>query len=178
MKIRFFILFLIATTVVRATPPVEDGKAIFTARCASCHNVNKVIVGPALGGVDKRHSIEWIVNFVHSSQTVIKGGDKAATELFDKFNHIQMPDHPDLTADNIKNVVEYIKSESSSTASAAKAPFAKPTKLQTAYKPLSLHDDYGFFLAYLVIVALLIVGLLFFVQVKAIERNMHSEKNS
>ncbi len=174
MKIKLFMFSLIAVTMVRATPPVEAGKAIFTARCAACHNVNKVIVGPALADVDKRHTIEWIVNFVHSSQSVIKGGDKAAVELFNKFNHIQMPDHPDLTADNIKNIVEYIKSESVAAA-VEKAPFAKPTQLQTAYKPLSLHDNYGFFIAYLIVVALLVVGLLFAVEVKIFERRMNEK---
>jgi len=93
-----------------AAPPIAEGKAIFSTRCAGCHNVNKVVTGPALAGVDQRHSIDWIINFVHSSQTVIKGGDEKAVALFEKFNKIPMPDHPDLTAGNIKSIVEYIKS--------------------------------------------------------------------
>src|SRR6476659_10606162 len=105
-KLLFFILISLACFNASANPPVEEGKTIFTSRCASCHNVNKLIVGPALAGVDKRHTIDWIINFVQSSQTVIKGGDKQANDLFAKFNKIQMPDHKDLTAENIKSVVE------------------------------------------------------------------------
>jgi len=91
-----------AITIVYANPPEEEGKTIFTSRCAACHNVNKVLTGPALAGVDQRRSIEWIVKFVKSSQGLVKSGDKDAVALFQKFNRIAMPDHPDLTADNIK----------------------------------------------------------------------------
>src|SRR6476660_4483018 len=113
MKIRLILFTLLLSATALAAPPAEEGRAIFTARCAACHNVNKVLTGPALAGVDTRHSIDWIVNFVHSSHTVIKSGDPAAVALFNKFNHIQMPDHPDLNAAQIKNVVEYIKTEAS-----------------------------------------------------------------
>ena len=57
---------------------------IFSSRCASCHNVNKVVVGPALAGVSDRHTEDWIIHFVHSSQSVIKGGDTAAIALYEK----------------------------------------------------------------------------------------------
>jgi cytochrome c551/c552 len=152
-----------------AAPPVEEGKAIFSSRCAACHNVNKVVTGPALAGVDQRRSIDWIINFVHSSQTVIKKGDKDAVALFDKFNKIPMPDHPDLTPDNIRSIVEFIKSEAS--AATETAPFNKPGKLRPVYTPLSI-TNYGFFIGYLAVVALLIFGLLMAVKVKSMERNM------
>src|SRR5688572_32544516 len=92
--------------------PVEDGKAIFMSRCAACHNVNKVLTGPALAGVDQRRSIEWITKFIQSSQTLVKSGDKDAIAIFQQFNKIPMPDHTDLTADNIKSIVDFIRSES------------------------------------------------------------------
>jgi hypothetical protein len=50
-----------------------------------------------------------------------------------------MPDHPDLSADDIKSIVEYIREESAN-AGAEKAPFAKPTKRHPAYIPLSTSD--------------------------------------
>jgi cytochrome c2 len=89
---------LLLTLCVFSIPPVEEGKALFTTRCASCHNVNKVVVGPALAGVSERHTEDWIVHFVHSSQTLIKGGDKPAIDLYEKFNKVPMPDHTDLSA--------------------------------------------------------------------------------
>src|SRR5829696_3840913 len=144
-KIFFLALPLAFAFTAIANPPTEIGKTIFSTRCASCHNINKIVVGPALAGVDQRHTIDWIINFVHSSQTVIKSGDKDAVALFEKFNHIPMPDHSDLKEDDIKSIVAYIQSESSSS-STDKTPFSKPFKTHPAYTPLSFYN-YGFFLS-------------------------------
>lgn len=170
MKSKFFLLVVLvcSTLAALADPPVEEGKAIFSARCASCHNINKDLTGPALKGIDERRSMDWIISFVKSSQSLVKGGDKEAVAVFEKFNRIPMPDHPDLTDDNIKNVVAYIKSESSSTTTAA-APFAKPAKLRPEYTPLS-SNDYGFFIGFLSVVGLLMLSLLMAVQFKQYER--------
>lgn len=95
MKTKILILILALLPAIccfakPANPLAEAGRALFTNRCAACHNVNKTLTGPALAGVDGRHTIEWIINFVHSSQTVIKSGDKEAVTLFEKFNKITM----------------------------------------------------------------------------------------
>jgi cytochrome c551/c552 len=145
--------------------PIEDGKTIFMTRCAACHNVNKQLTGPALAGVDQRHSIDWIINFVHSSQKLVTGGDKAAVELFQRFNGVTMPDHPDLTEENIKSIVDYVKS--ATVIADNKAPFAKPSKLQPYYRPLSIWQDYLVFLVYFFVVVLLIITLLFAVRLKS-----------
>ena len=155
-----------AATIVNANPPAEEGKTIFTSRCAACHNVNKVLTGPALAGVDQRRSIEWIVKFVQSSQGLLKSGDKDAVAIFQQFNKIPMPDHPDLTAENIKSIVEFIKSESKPTGEGI-APFAKPTKKEPLYKPISFSKDYLVFLVFLAVVAMLIAVLLFVVNLNS-----------
>lgn len=156
-------------------PPVEEGKAIFTSRCAACHNVNKTLTGPALAGVDERRSIEWLTKFIISSQSLIKSGDKDAVEVFEKFNKVPMPDHPDLTQDHIKSIVEYIKSEAKPVEASA-APFAKPTQLQTQYRPLSLQKDYGFFIAYLVAVTMLIATMVFVVHMNKMRNAKAGDK--
>ena len=167
MKNRLFLLTLFTAFIVsaNAAPPSEEGKTLFTARCAACHNVNKQLTGPALAGVHERRSIEWIINFVHSSQTMVKEGDKDAVAVFEKFNKIPMPDHSDLTKEDIKSIVDYIKSEAKPVV-VEKAPFAKPGKLMPKYLPLSIQKDYGFFISFLIVVALLIVVLLFAVHVR------------
>jgi cytochrome c551/c552 len=116
MKSNALLLLIFSVTLAQAAPPVEEGETIFTTRCAGCHNINKQVVGPALAGIDQRRSMEWIINFVHSSQTLVKKGDKEATALFKEFNGIPMPDHKDLSDDNIKNVVAYIQSEAGAAA--------------------------------------------------------------
>lgn len=176
MKTKLFIILILlfSTHVLFAAPPEQEGKAIFTTRCASCHAVNKQLTGPALAGVDQRHSMDWIVNFVHSSQTMVKAGDKEAVALFETFNKIPMPDHPDLKNEDIENIVAYIKAEAGAGGS-DKAPFPKPVKLRPAYTPLTFANT-EFFVGYLVVVALLVVALLFAVQIKQYERDLHKQE--
>lgn len=173
MKIKSLIIFAFGLVIsggnVNANPdlPVE-GKTIFTSRCTACHSVNKTLTGPALAGVDKRRSTEWIINFVHSSQSMVKKGDKDAVALYEKFSKIAMPDHPDLTDENIKSIVEFIKSESRSAVNENTA-LAKPMERKPNYVPLSIEKDWGFFLSFLGSVIMLIAALLFAVHVKALQ---------
>ncbi|HEX7905165.1 MAG TPA: cytochrome c [Chitinophagaceae bacterium] len=171
MKIKSLltVFFLITGVIAAIADPPEEGKTIFMTRCAACHNVNKVLTGPALAGVHERRSIEWIVKFVHSSQTLIKGGDKDAVAIFEKFNKVPMPDHPDLTEANIKNVIEYIKT--ATKISDEKGPFIKPRDLKKSYIPLSLQNDYLFFIGYLVVVSLLATVLWYAVTIKKFQRS-------
>jgi mono/diheme cytochrome c family protein len=162
MKNRFFLLLFILAVIAinaKADPPTDEGKNIFTARCAACHNINRAMTGPALAGVDQRRTIDWIINFVHSSQSVVRSGDVYAVALFEKFSKVAMPDHPDLTTDNIKNIVEYIRSESK-ISNTEKPPFAKPSVKRPYYVPLSIQSNYLFFIGYFIVVITLIVALL------------------
>jgi mono/diheme cytochrome c family protein len=162
--------------VANAAPdPPLDGKSIFISRCAACHNVNKTLTGPALAGVDERRSIDWIINFVHSSQTMVKKGDKDAVALYEKLNKIPMPDHSDLTAENIKSIVEFIKSESK-PAEADKSPFAKPSVKKLNYLPLSLTKDFWPLMGILGSILLLIATLLFAVKVNSMKKEFENKK--
>ncbi|HEY0299675.1 MAG TPA: cytochrome c [Arachidicoccus sp.] len=99
-----------------AQASADAGKTIFTARCTACHGIGKQVVGPDLKDVENLRSEQWIIKFVHSSQSVIKSGDTAAVALFGEFNKTVMPDHPDLSDNDIKNIIAYIKQQSESVA--------------------------------------------------------------
>lgn len=160
-------LLIVSTAIMGAVyaNPAETGKTIFTTRCAACHNVNKVIIGPALSGVDKRHSTDWIIQFVHSSQTMVKAGDKDAVALFQKFNRVAMPDHTDLKEEDIKGVIAYIKAEGMAV-SATSAPFAKPGKRRPGHTPPG-SGDYLFFCLYFFALAALVRALIYAVQLRS-----------
>ena len=123
MKIDF--RFSIATIALLIAPliPVlaqDNAEAGFKQICASCHTIGKgKLVGPDLANVHTRRPEEWIKNFVRSSQTVIKSGDKYADSLFQAFNKVIMPDQPTLTDGQIKNILAYIKENSSAPATTA-----------------------------------------------------------
>jgi len=97
----------------------QDGKAIFQANCASCHNPIKDATGPALQGVDKRvPSKEWLYNWIHNSAKVISSGDKYANDLYNKWNKTAMTAFPQLSNAEIDAVIKYVNDY--------KAPSATP----------------------------------------------------
>jgi mono/diheme cytochrome c family protein len=175
MKIKNIICFALLLslgldTKANPDPPEAEGKAIFLSRCASCHNVNKTLTGPALAGVDQRRSIEWIKNFVRSSQAMIKNGDKDAVALYEKFNKIPMPDHPDLSDADVSNIVDFIKAEAKPVGE-AKGPFAKPSPRKPAYTPLSASKDGWAFFCIIGAILLMIGALHFAVKVQEMKRD-------
>lgn len=102
----------------------DDGGQMFRTNCGACHTVGKgKLVGPDLKGVETRHSDAWILKWVKSSQTLVQSGDKDAVKLFADNNSIVMPDQP-LTEDQIKTVLDFIKTggQEAATASTAAAP--------------------------------------------------------
>jgi len=117
MKIVHSISFITDIFLFSSLFPVvaqQTGEAVFKETCVACHTIGQgKLVGPDLANIQNRHSEVWLINFIKSSQTVIKSGDKYADSLFKAFNQVPMPDHPNLTNDQIKGVIAYIQEKSS-----------------------------------------------------------------
>jgi mono/diheme cytochrome c family protein len=87
----------------------QDGKALFNQKCASCHAIDKQLVGPALSGVegrwdDKAMLYEWVRN----SAAVIKKGYPRAVAVYNEYNKIQMTAFPELKDADIDAILGYI----------------------------------------------------------------------
>src|SRR4051812_21232249 len=94
--------FLIAGFLFSLSSLAQDGRALFTANCASCHAVNKRLTGPALAGVEERWpSRAKIHDWVHNPPKIIKGGDPYAVSLFNEYNKTQMTPFPQLSEKDI-----------------------------------------------------------------------------
>ncbi len=120
-------LLLAGSTAVQAQDAVA-GKAIFEGNCTVCHSIDADVVGPALKGVHERRGDEWLVKFIQNSQEMVQAGDKDAIEVYEKFNKMPMPAFASsLSEDDIKNVIAFIKEESSKPAEAEVAPVAEAT---------------------------------------------------
>ena len=90
-----------------------QGETIFNKTCIACHTIGSGrLVGPDLKNVFERRSEEWIISFVKSSQSMVKSGDPDAVAIFNEFNKLVMLDQ-NLTDDQIKDVILYLKQESS-----------------------------------------------------------------
>lgn len=144
-------LFVLSGTGVYAesTAPAIDAGKIFKASCASCHTIGKgVVVGPDLAGFHERRNLDWTLKWVKSSQTIIRSGDQYATDLYKKFNNVEMPDQ-NLTNEEITAVYEYIKTKSAEAA--AMAPLVAATD-QSAEG-----DEDSMFMIFIVMVVVLFI---------------------
>ncbi|NQX96371.1 MAG: c-type cytochrome [Flavobacteriales bacterium] len=87
----------------------QDGKKLFKANCAACHNVGtKKVVGPGLSGVAEKHDREWLGKWIKNSGELIASGDAAANEIFNEYSKSIMPPQPVDDA-QIDAILEYIK---------------------------------------------------------------------
>lgn len=177
-----------------AAQDAAAGKDLFTQNCSSCHAVGKQVVGPDLMNVDQQRSEKWIINFVHSSQTVIKSGDTAAVNLYNEFGKTLMPDHPQLKDGDIKNIIAYIKDASAKMKDQPKGNGNLPATAPI-YKNVSSNDwihkiifldvngdfhpmgksNYFFWGALATIIILLVTALLMATKMEEIKRNKEKE---
>ncbi|MBK0402301.1 c-type cytochrome [Adhaeribacter sp. BT258] len=84
------------------------GDALYKNNCASCHALDEVVVGPALRGVDKKHSETWLINWIRNSSKMVQSGDKEAVKIFNEFQKQQMPSFA-MSDEEIKSILAYIK---------------------------------------------------------------------
>jgi cytochrome c2 len=102
-----------------------DGKALFQANCASCHNPLKDATDPALQGVSARvPSKEWLYKWIKNSASVIASGDKYANDLYAKWNKTAMTGFPGLKDDEIDAIIKY--AEDYKAPAAAEGPKGDP----------------------------------------------------
>ena len=102
----------------------QDGAALFSGNCTSCHAIGKEVVGPDLKDLSKRRQIDWITKWVKNSTAVVASGDAYGSALFAKYNKLVMPAQ-NLKDDEIKAIVAYIDAESAKAPKVvAKAPVA------------------------------------------------------
>jgi mono/diheme cytochrome c family protein len=89
----------------------QDGQAIFKKNCAVCHSIGSgKLVGPDLKGMDKKHDIKWLNEWIKSSQAMIKKGDKKAVQIFNDNNKMVMPDQA-ISEAEIKSIVAFVSEE-------------------------------------------------------------------
>lgn len=103
-------LTALSVLIVSATQAqdVVEGRKIFKDKCSSCHQLDRNSTGPALTAkvneLDEAFTIKWVKNW----KALVDAGDKQAIEA-SKFSPSEMTTFPQLTDDQIKNVIAYAK---------------------------------------------------------------------
>ena len=90
----------------------DRGAYLFKTRCSACHTVGRGDkIGPDLIGVADVRSHDWLTRYVATPDEVLASGDPIATELFNKYRKVRMPNlrlgEADVTA-----LIKYIQAKS------------------------------------------------------------------
>lgn len=92
-------------------PDLDAGKTTFTSLCAACHNRNMKdpLTGPALGGVESRWENQAdLYRWIRSSQAMVNEGHPRAVEVWNEWKPTIMTNFPDLTDQEIANILAYV----------------------------------------------------------------------
>ena len=85
----------------------NNGSKIFTAKCSACHKIDQRYVGPALKGVTKKRTPEWIMNMIMNPEQMIKENE-AAKKLFAEF--MTPMANQNIPQDEARALLEYLRS--------------------------------------------------------------------
>jgi len=103
------VLFLFSFSINISAQEIDiaKGKSLFNANCASCHKLNRNLVGPALKGVSAKYEKEWLYSWIKNSAALIKSGDDQAVAIYEEYNKVAMNAFPQLSNEDIDNILAY-----------------------------------------------------------------------
>jgi len=99
-------------TNVKINDKLEEGMAVrgqkvAELKCTSCHKLtDEKLVGPGWAGVTKRHTPEWIMNFMTNTDAMIDKDPKAQAML--EICMVRMPNQ-NLTDDEARDILEFLR---------------------------------------------------------------------
>lgn len=155
-KLHFsFLIIILAGISVFAQAELEEGQSLFQSNCAACHNKNMKddMTGPALAGMEDRWSEyprEDLYGWIRNSQELVSKKHPRAVEVYNDWNKVVMTPFPNLTDEQIENIITYINAVDAGT---------WPPKLESAedivQAPTGLNSKwiYGILLVILAVMA-------------------------
>lgn len=94
-------------------PQIVEGENLFKENCLACHKIyakdGSNFQDIVNGDYDKKDLYGWIRN----SDSVIESGNKYYNAVFNEYNKVQMTSFPNLTDEEIDDIIDYIKVEAS-----------------------------------------------------------------
>lgn len=98
------------SAILTDTAAIHKGQIIFAEQCGACHNFRQDGIGPQLGGLTAKVSVDWIKNFVKDPQHIIQSGDERAQILFEQYKTI-MPSFNRFSDEDLSCVIAFINTK-------------------------------------------------------------------
>lgn len=108
-SLAFLLLFSLNLSAQEAD--VANGEKLFKSTCAACHKLDKKLLGPALKGITEKRDQDWLIAWIKDSPGMIKSGDKLAIQVFEENNKLPMVANPQLSDQDIMDILAYTKGE-------------------------------------------------------------------
>src|SRR5258708_2895098 len=107
--LKFTILLLSLVSLGNRLFAQEDGKTLFQTNCASCHSPFKVIIGPALKGVqDRVKDNKLLHDWIRNNAKVLASGNPYFTGLYSQYK-TPMNQFPAITDGQIDAILKYVE---------------------------------------------------------------------
>jgi mono/diheme cytochrome c family protein len=136
----------------------QDGKALFNAKCASCHAIDKQLVGPALKGVEDRwDDRKMLYEWVRNSAAVIKKGYPRAVAVYNEYNKVQMTAFPELKDQDIDAILGYINTGGAAKATAGETATTMDGGVASKSSDADSNLLYGVLTLILAVIALILL---------------------
>lgn len=120
----------------------DQGKKIFKTNCASCHNKNVDMTGPALVNVgDRVPSKEWFNQWVRNNVALRASGDAYANEIYSKWNKAAMNTFPGLSDEELDAMWEYFNNPDPVPAGGTAASGPDPCETEAQVKAAAKGDN-------------------------------------
>ena len=124
-KIFFSLALTLTISLTAFSQDAAKGKEIFNANCAACHKLDAKATGPALRGVEAKYDKEWLYKWIKNSGELIKSGDAQAVKVFEENNKVAMTAFPQLSNEDIDNILAYTSEPAPVVETPAPGPDAK-----------------------------------------------------
>ncbi len=134
---------------------VSKGKSLFNANCAACHKLNKNLIGPKLAGVSDKYEKDWLYTWIKNSSAMIKSGDERAVAIWEEYNKLAMNAFPQLSNEDIDNILAYTDYKPEPVVSTAVSDIAQPQGGSSISQDLVLVS--------LIIILMVLITMLFLV---------------
>ncbi|MBJ6368029.1 cytochrome c3 family protein [Snuella sedimenti] len=124
LRLGLIILLVFSISLSAQEGDPVKGKSLFNANCAACHQLDKKMTGPALRHLEQRLADEqgldrdWIFAWVRNSPAVIKSGDAYANKIYNEYGGAAMTPFPQLTDEDLNNILAYTAQEKAAPAPA------------------------------------------------------------